>query len=58
MRGSFLDLTSSRFSLGLDFQDALRLRSWWVARFRVDEAEFQGIGGRHADLRGLRRQSR
>ena len=39
-------------SLGLDLQDALRLRSWWVARFRMDEAEFQGIGGGDAEHRG------
>ena len=39
-------------SLGLDVQDALRLRSWWVARFRMDEAEFRGIGGGDVENRG------
>ena len=39
-------------SLGLDPQEALSLRNWWVARYRLDATEFQGIGRSDEENRG------
>ena len=52
-----LDEQRTRFeveliSLGLDPQEALSLRSWWVARYRLDATEFQGIGRGDEENRG------